>query len=528
LLFFGAIQEGVFLIDAIKAWLKREQTIAHVVIGLSSLAYLWLIWASEYLIMQDLAGHVEIAFLHVQVNSGNPIWTDLYQMHSQPWPNSLAIVLLGELGRLFGYWTAAKLLLSVCILAWPLGVLFLARSLGRSPYLALLSLTALLDFNWAYGFFNYLLAKPCFLLCLGLAIRFVKADGAKLHTWLGVALTASLALTYLFHSMVWVYSMAACAWAVLCFGSGWDRVKRQWPLLVCITIAIPFVVSRLGQPPGTGQIVWNGLGNGLSQLWECLGLLNKGITDELAYAIPFICWMVLLFLAGRVRDATEKRRSVFLLVLLAGIMGLYFFGPLHLPDVAVIVVRQLVFAWVLLLMLPAVQVKTLLRRLVLAGAILLGVGIQVAGTHWHYDKFSEYEMGDFRALSEHLPRGSRLATSFVWNDSSYGVNRAGWHWPKLLAVWREGHTDDSFAHRRYTYVTLTETARARGLTTSYDLNPARLEKWDYLLVRMRNRHLKKRVGKHLTEITRTGLWVLYRVEKNGSPAVNPAAANPAT
>jgi hypothetical protein len=45
---------------------------------------------------------------------------------------------------------------------------------------------------------------------------------------------------------------------------------------------------------------------------------------------------------------------------------------------------------------------------------------------------------------------------------------------------------------------------------------------------MRNLHLKNRAGKHLTEITRTGLLVLYRVEKNGSPAVNPAIAIPAT
>ena len=145
---------------------KSQFGIVHALLLAATVPYLWALWSVRYPIMQDLPGHLETAFLHARLRLGDPEYLGSYRIQSQPWPNSLCTILLSYLGPLVGYVVAAKLLLSVYLLAWPLSVAVLARSLGRSEWLALLTLPTMLDLSWGLGFLGFLLGKPLVVLAL--------------------------------------------------------------------------------------------------------------------------------------------------------------------------------------------------------------------------------------------------------------------------------------------------------------------------------------------------------------------------
>jgi hypothetical protein len=457
---------------------------AYTLIALFALPYVWLIFSVRYLPMQDLPGHIELAHLHHQIKAGDAAFTRFYQISPQPWPNSLTTIALSFLGGVAGFETSVKLALAIYAVTWPLSLALLAKQLGRTPAVALLTLPTVLDFHWAIGFVNYLLAKPLIVVTLIAAIAFARRSTLTR----GLAVFALVFVTFLGHAIAYAVVMAGAGFAIVFFSRGWRRLSNLWPLLPACLIPLRYLRAQAGEK-GPGAWVWYNFDTGIPWAWNHLGDLSPSNGEEWAYVISFALWLLVFFLAQHregpfTDDEHSRRSSVFLWLAGLGLFITYGWGPAHMPNVAIICVRVLVFAWVLMLLLPLALPRGWPRGVVLAG-LALAVGIHVQSTHAQYAKFNEIEMPGFEELVRMIPPGKALAVQYQRPDSRFAKHRGMWHWPKLYGVWQggAGRSDDTFAWRSTSYVTLTREAHRLGtFNGSPGLNPAALARWDYLIV----------------------------------------------
>ncbi len=490
-------------------WVSWRQT-AGLLIALT-IPYVVALWWADYPVMQDLYGHVESAAQWQRLMAGEALASHLYRLQSLPWPNSLGPILAGSLSPWIGAFPAVKLVLSLYLLAWPLAALWLARELGRSPILAVLALPTLIDVNWASGFYNYLIAKPIAILALGLAYRW-----ARRGRWQdGLGLSLSLALLFLGHALLWLYGMMGAGLIILALGRGRDRFARLWPLALAAPVALNYVIATLGAEAMAGAWTWNSPDSAVRKLWLNLGQLSRLSQEELVWAGAFVLLLVYWRLpTATPRDETSRAPSLALKVLAASFGLLFVFGPLHLPDVFSLCVRQGVFVVVFLALLP--RPRLLSQRMVSMVLVVAGLG---AASHagamiYQYQGFSEQEMAGFAELLDEVPEGKRLYVHYTASGTVYGDHQSLWHWPKRVAVHQGGVTNDSFAFRSTNYITLTEAGRTMKRARSKRINKETLrEHWDYLLLRARKaRKTERTVRRYTTKIGRAGSWHLYRID----------------
>lgn len=521
-------------------WISWSQT-AWLLVALST-PYIVALWWAEYPVMQDLYGHVESAWQWQALVSGDGLATRLYRLQSLPWPNSLGPILAGLLSRWIGAFAAVKLVLSLYLVAWPLAVLWLARELGRSPLLALLALPTLVDVNWASGFYNYLIAKPIALVALGMAVRW-----ARRGRWQdGLLLAASLWILFLGHALLWLYGMMGAGLAILALCEGRERMTRLWPLALAAPVAGNYLFASLGAEAMQGSWIWSSPDYALRKLWLHLGQLSRLSQEELVWAGAAILLIVYLrrpragttspdlgeskaVLDAKIGSlqpgspkspntaAWETDASGRVLRLWALSFGLLFlFGPLHLPDVFSLCVRQAVFVVVFLVLMPRPR---LLERHHVSGLLViagLGAAVHAGAMIYQYRGFSENEMASFTNLIDEIPRGKRLYVHYTSSGTPYGDHQSAWHWPKMVAVRRGGVTNDSFAYRSTNYVTLTEEGAQlkKAHSKRLDLRTLR-EHWDYLLLRADNaRKTERSIRRYTTKLGRDKSWHLYRIDRD--------------
>jgi hypothetical protein len=176
----------------------------------------------------------------------------------------------------------------------------------------------------------------------------------------------------------------------------------------------------------------------------------------------------------------------------------------------------LVFAWVLLLLVP-VSLPTGWQRIALLAGVVLAITVHVSSTHAQYRRFNHHEMRGFSDLIHQIPRGQALAVHYQRSDSPYANYQALWHWPKLytLSGAPGGRTNDTFAWRSTSYVTLTERGLAAGTYQGRPgLNTGALAAWDYLLAQGESsRSLSSTLGGGAELVASRGQWHLFRIDK---------------
>jgi hypothetical protein len=485
---------------------KTDPRAPFYVVGALSLLYLVPIWGAPYLVMQDVAGHVELGCELVGLWKNDPRFTDVLFVHPQPWANSLPSVLLGVIMLVVPGYTAMKLALSVYVILWPLSVALLLRSFGRSPWLALIALPTTLCMAWAFGFYNFLLAKPVWCLCLIATRRFAVQGGLRR----GLELAALLVLLFLSHSLLWLLCLAQAPLIGVLKSPTLKRVLvGPWPFLLAGAISYPFFKATHVEG---GEIKhWFTPGKAWDDAWSNLGMLNDGDGDERAWWLALAA-LVLVFCAAGARLWRETDRDRIALFLCACVAGYaYLYGPMAVPQASIIAQRVLVFGVVLLVASapsPAVVVAP-----VMALVMTIATVVHVADTTRMYRGFSREEMGDFEALLAKAPKDGRLATMYTTPLSKWGRHAAMWHWPKLHCSTGHGYTDDVFAYRKQAFVELTPEARKRGFEVqSPGANPDRLKRFDALLLRGDERAIAP-ARPVLEKLGSTGTWHLYKVRK---------------
>lgn len=469
--------------------------------------YLLPLWGARYTIMQDVPAHVEIGCQLLHIWRGDPVFTSALFVHGQPWANSLPSVLLAGLLAVVPSFAAVKIALSFYVIAWPLSVALLLRSFGRSPWLALLCLPTTLDFTWAFGFYNFLLAKPLFCLALVYA-RGVAMDGGAKR---GLVLAAILTLLFTSHSLIWILAMGSASLILLLRAESIrTSIARSWPLALSVGASVPFFYHTFSSP-SPGATTFRTPLRSLESTWEDLGSLNKSHGDEIAWILALVLLVVVVVTAGR-RPLREKGRDRTVLGLLGVFLYIaYIFGPVTLPQVEIVAQRLPVFAAVLLCACAPAPRRALVP--VLTFGMAVAAFIHAGDLTRNYRAFSAIEMGNFEELIKLAPPRGRMGTDFQWTTSPYGRENAAWHWPKLYCLYGGGITDDTFAYRHTAFVEVRPEARARGFVTPPNrLRPAALAKYSSFLYRGTAAGERPAKGS-LELIGTTGTWRLSKIRK---------------
>ncbi len=486
--------------------LANDKHLPYYVLGALSLLYLVPIWGAPYLVMQDVPGHVELGCELVGLWKGDKTFTDVLFVHPQPWANSLASLLLGVIMLVVPGYTAMKIALSMYVLLWPLSVALLLRSFGRSPWLALIALPTTLDMAWAWGFYNFLLAKPVWCLCLVATRRFATTGGLRR----GLELTALLVLLFLSHSLLWLLCLAQAPLIGVLKSPTWKRVVvGPWPFLLAGAISYPFFKTTY-VPDGEIKN-WFTPGKAWDEAWSNLGKLNSGDGDERAWWLALAA-LVLVFVAAGARMWRETDRDrVALLLCACTALCAYLYGPMAVPQASIIAQRLLVYGVVLLVACAPSPSRVIAP--VIAVIMLVAAVVHTSDLTRMYRGFSREEMGDFEALLAKAPKNGRLATLYTNPLSKWGVHADMWHWPKLHCSIGHGYTDDVFAYRKQAFVELTPAARKRGFEVqSPGPSPDRLKRFDALLVRGDVRAVTPALSV-LEPLGSTGTWHLFKVKK---------------
>jgi hypothetical protein len=499
--------------------LKTPDGSAFVTIALFALPYLWLIGRYDFLPMQDLSGHIELAFLHHRLSDDDPAYAPFYRVSPQPWPNSLSTVVLSAFGSVLGFESGAKVLLSLYALAWPLSIGLLAKLLGRSPLVALFAIPTILDLNWGMGFFNYLLAKPLVVAAVCAAITFSRRPGLLR----GAIVVITIWLTFLAHGLAFGLSGAWAGFAVLCFSRGVRRLLNLWPLVLTLALPARYVLAQRDAGPSSGAWLFGQWEQMLIHFWPHLGALSPSTTgDELAYLLAFAAWFLAVAFPWGPMTASEpahaRQGSVFLWVSVVALFAAYSLGPLTMPNVDILVQRFLVFSWALAMIIP-LRFPAGLARYSAALLLVGAVGSHVYSMSAQYEKFNVVEMGGFSELIDMIPPGKALATHYYRTGSPFARQneKAMWHWPKLYGVRKGGggHSDDTFAWRSTSYVNLTETGLKNGTyAIPTNLNHARLALFDYQLTHGGSREdVIAQLSPVADYIATRSQWHLFRVRK---------------
>ncbi len=474
---------------------RRDLVVVVVLATLSTLP----LWLARFPIAQDLPAHIETAAQIKALWSGDVDANALYRLHAQPWPNALPVLLLAPLLSVFDGLVAAKLLLTLGVIAWPLSLALLARRLGRSALLALLVLPTSFDLSFSYGFLHFVVGKPLWALCLVAAVDVVRASSVSRLA----RLTLLLGLLFATHLMLFATALVLCALVIVVCSTTWHA--RLPALLSTALGGAPAWWWWVQQPPAHGgSTAFLPPLQSLARLWTNLGDLHEGALDALPWGLALAA-LVAAVVTGKRLPLT--RETVVVVVVAVAVLAFAWLGPVRLPQVSIVAERFWSLGAALLALVPPIALSKR-GRVVVVVAALLGLAVHTTELTRRWRAFSREEMGDFDALLSSIPEHSRVATFYVSPLSHWGRHNALWHWGKLAAL-RGSSTDDNFAWRDTCVVGLAPGMRPPRAPHLVDRE---LAAWDFLLVRGASPPVDKSLAAlHLEAVTSTGSWRLFRI-----------------
>jgi hypothetical protein len=500
----------------------RDDRTGFIVVTVLALALTLPLWLARFPIAQDLPAHVETAAQILALWRGDDVVTRAYVLHALPWPNALPTLALAPLVAVVDGLVAAKLLVAVGVVLWPLALALLCTRLGRPALVAALALPTCFDLSFSYGFLHFVVGKPLWVLCVVWSIDAARAPTLRRFIAVVVALTA----LFCTHLLLFATALPLC---VLCALVQAESTRARLVGVASVVAgALPgaawWLLARPAETAG-GAIAFLPLPQTLANLWSNAGELHDGVGDAIPWVLAGIALIVVVGLArGDPASPPRRRDTATLAVLVGGVAVFALAGPVRTPHVSIVAER---FVGVACGLAPGLLLRTLTasaaRAIVLAMTAAVSVAVVDVTVRWR--AFSAEDMGDFDALLSRVPRGSRVATHYVTPFSPWGVHNAAWHWPKLVAL-SGSSTDDSFAWRSTCVV-----GRKAGvpLPRHPGLDRAALSSWDFLLVRGDSPAVDRALASlPLTLVTSTGTWRLFRVVAKNGDHVDEGVTGPAT
>jgi len=408
-------------------WHDRSQVL--VIIALA-IAVAFPLWAVERPPLQDLPEHV--AAIRVISDFGDPAlrFRDYFEL--QLWRTQyVSVYLLGYLlCGLVSPLVAAKLILTLGLVATPLGLRRLLRQLGADPNAALLSLPLLFNVHVLLGFINFVLAIPMLFFGLAAALGLRESQGRT--GWLAVTGWAGLC----FVTHVLPFALLMCGLVVILL----PLLVRKWRWAAC-TLGPVMVLSLfwffstpsgdavrqllVGQGQVGASAVISPPEEAIREWVDWLGTITRDPEAAQRTVVAALLLLVALVHAGLERgqsvggsrDVRAAGRHALGVIFVLCVLG-YFCLPTSYSFMWPISRRFVVLG--LLSAIPAAAAAPpLTRHLAILGSVLLAL----IGAGKNEEAFRRFEARSYRGLDPliaRIPEGHRVA-GLVFNPGDPDV-----------------------------------------------------------------------------------------------------------
>jgi hypothetical protein len=278
------------------------------------------VFFNKYLRMVDLPGHVAQLTMIKQTLAGSPLPAGFEWNLATPY--LLGYGLAYPLTFLVPVTLATKIVLGAYIVATPLSVRFLLRTLGSETWWSLLFFVFIYCHPFHHGFYSYLVATPVGIVILAISIRARDEPGVSWR----VATVGLSILLLVSHLLVFLIVFGMFGAYVL-----GDSTRQRPPraLLLWIPAALGFVmwwVSFFDQPVQQGRWVWD-LG-----FDRVLQIGAGAVGDARDTGIGWLVYGVVLLLVAIAGFRVGPRRGP--LVMFVAIAGLALTCPAVISGIA--------------------------------------------------------------------------------------------------------------------------------------------------------------------------------------------------
>jgi hypothetical protein len=441
------------------------------------------LWVGKYLPLLDLPQHLAIATVFLR--HADPTWTLAPYYEPQPWeltPYWGHYVALVGLGRFMSVETAARVFLTLYVVALPFSAMALASALGRPARMGLLALPLALNANLYYGFIAYCASTVLLFWALALLARQVEAP--SLPRAAGIAALA--AAIFFTHVQSFAFLLLAAPLLAACGDAPLKRARRAWPLVpATLGLFLPWLYLSTTPQPGADRYfpALDETRSTYASTWERLVALPDSIAGSFqdrsddALLMTWALAVGAAALAGRGEAGPVSDRRALALLLAAA--ACYFLLPLSIQGQWNISQR---FAWLAALLLPllARSAPRWIPSLVLSLAAATS-----ANAAWHHRAFDREAAPFEKALAKVTPGAKVLGLVF----ETRGAVMERWpylHFEQYAVVRGGGMAAHSFTANSPMPVRLRRAARVPApevwhpRTFDYDLHG---EFFDYFLVR---------------------------------------------
>ena len=392
------------------------------------------IWGVQYFINQDGSGHVNGAWVMLELLRGNPRYTDLFQFNFIFFPDVSGHWLMAAMLLFVSAFTTTKLMMTLTWVGLVAAVGWLRwRSAGSDGLITSLLIGGALAFNWLWleGFYNFNLGFALAVFTIGCYFQWRE----EMNFARAGALAVLLFLIFVSHIVS--FAIAAGTILFLCVLPFADLSKRRtlWTAAAFIPVAPVAAIYKFStEAGGSFTPVWRSL-NGQYALTNWLTQL-RGIdsfiiisrrsfpfveSDSTAFAIfTPVVWIVagfvLLLAATWLARFREEKiwRSKYLPFIVLAIASI--FVAIVSPDNFEFssstggVLRERIFLVGIIYLVPiykTISARPVLVRLANA-ALILVIVFQTAAL-WDYAIVSDRDAREYLSASAHVPDGTRLA-----------------------------------------------------------------------------------------------------------------------
>ena len=480
------------------------------------------IWATQWLPLQDLGGHIELMEIMHRHGDSTLAFQKTYILPGWFDPNSLSLGVAWLLGPHIGTLAVSKLLLCFYVLGMPLSILSMARAFQRSPWLALIGTPFVFNALMNVGFINYLIALPLMFWMVPLAKRLAEEEKTRDAMAFGIC---AIALFYA-HVIAFLIGWAMGMFVLALYGKrrGWIAgALASLPSLLMLGVWVDRmfldpVATELGRTFGTEA----GLATTYTPLEKKLTSFHTWGTnffrdnlDEIALITIATVWLV----AFTQRPTTpskatpsrlERLRRMGLELITLICVAAYLLLPSGANEIAILTERIPIMIITFLLLWPRAKMHEKLMRWFLIPTVIAAMTYPFL-VHQRFTQFETHEVGELQDIISTMKQGSKVAYILSEPASNNTYMKPLWHIPKAQhAVTNGGITHDSFALRPYTPIQYKTNQSPTRVKARFE-KTASVYEFDYVLLQRRTTptHMFNRKG--IDFVLNKGPWWLFSI-----------------
>ncbi len=391
-------------------------------------------FSNHYLPMVDLPQHASQISIWMNMNNSDYPFSNLFEYN---WftPYLVGYSIIRVLTFLMPVHMAIKIVIFIASIAFVYACCLLLDIHSKIQWAALLAFPLIFNFNFYWGFVNYIVAIPIGLFFIVIAKNFIR----DLTPRKGFILFLLSILLFFAHVLIYLYCMFLIFLMHLIYFRGWKQTGRL--ILTFLPSFIITILWYLYQIKYTPQVTLHpqflyGLFRLIKYPSILLGSMHKQLIQQIVITI-------LLFITPLIAFKKIQGR---LSALFIATLFFYFFLPHQAFGTYFLYQRFAIFIFPFYLLSIQSEYKNSRHKLLQIICILL---INVYWLHQTDKQFTlfNYEAGYYTQIEKEIPSHKRVLSMIYLSDSIFLDHGPYFlHFPTWYASNRSGVVDFSFAY----------------------------------------------------------------------------------